>query len=71
MSLNNLEQIINNEDRSIKEISILSGVSESEVSRIARGVSVPNQITMMKICNGLEKEMKEVFETNWKNVKFV
>jgi DNA-binding Xre family transcriptional regulator len=54
-----------------KQLALMSGLSESEISDIKNGRKIPNQFTMIQICSALEKEMHEVFEIDYKNVKFM
>lgn len=49
-------------EMSQKELSKLSGVSESELSRIINGKRMPHVTTFYKICRVLDLDINEAFE---------
>jgi transcriptional regulator with XRE-family HTH domain len=70
-SLNCIKEIRVTKDLTLKDVSKKSGLKESTINRIENGTRIPNHITMLKICKGLDVRFEEVFETEWENVKFV
>jgi DNA-binding XRE family transcriptional regulator len=70
-SLNHVKEIRIQENLTIKELALASGLEPSTILRIEKGLRIPNQFTMICICEGLKKDIKEVFVTNLENVKFV
>lgn len=70
-SLNRIKEIRIIEDLTLKEVAVASGLTESTIYRIENGLRVPNHITMLQICKGLNMKMEDVFTLDWKNVKFV
>lgn len=61
-----------------RELAMTSTVSEAEISDIKNCKKSPTHKTMLKICMGLELiindgefRTNDVFESNWKNVKFM
>lgn len=45
-----------------KELSKLSGVSESYIGDLERNEKIPSIITICKLANALEVDIKELFE---------
>jgi DNA-binding XRE family transcriptional regulator len=70
-SLNHVKEIRIQENLTIKELAIASGLEPSTILRIEKGHRIPNQYTMICICAGLKRDIKEVFVTSLENVKFV
>jgi transcriptional regulator with XRE-family HTH domain len=62
-------RIIN--DISVAELSIRSGVSETEIRDLENGINQPTHPTMLKICKGFDMEFNEIFETDYKNVNLM
>ena len=69
--LNRIKEIRMTNDITLEELSIRSGVSESELNRIENGITMPAHDTMLKVCYGLKMNLYEVFETDWIIGKFV
>jgi len=65
--LNNVKQIRIDKGLSLRELELLSDVGYSTIRKIEKGECIPNQVTMMKISRGLNRETYEVFDLSWKH----
>lgn len=59
--LNRLREIRNNLGLSLDQVSILSGISKSTLSEIERGLQIPNQLTIISICDSIDMPAHHVF----------
>ena len=64
---NILFQILYEKNMTYKELSRLSGVSESSLNRIAHYSSDPKQSTMIAIARALDMDVVDIFNLDWRN----
>lgn len=64
---NKLFQILCDKNITYRELSRLSGVSESSLNKIANYISDPKQSTMIAIARALKMEVVDIFNFNWED----
>ena len=64
---NILFQILYEKNMTSKELTRLSGVSESSLNRIANYCSDPKQSTMIAIARALDMDVVDIFNLDWRN----
>lgn len=62
-----LFQILYEKEITYKELSRLSGISESTLNRIANYMTDPKQSTMIAIARALNMDVIDVFNLDWRN----
>ena len=68
--LNRIQLIREEKGLTLRRIGKISGVNHTTISRIENGFTNPNQITMVKISKALKMEVNEVFNLDWKKIKW-
>ena len=69
--LNNLEQAMREIDITGKELSLIAGISQSEISEIKNGRVSPTHDTMLILCSALKCKLEDVFENDYRNVTII
>ena len=64
---NMLFQILYEKELTYKELSRLSGISESTLNRIANYATDPKQSTMIAIARALNMDVTDIFNLDWRN----
>ena len=64
---NMLFQILYEKELTYKELSSLSGISESTLNRIANYATDPKQSTMIAIARALNMDVTDIFNLDWRN----
>ena len=64
---NMLFQILYEKELTYKELSRLSGISESTLNRIANYTTDPKQSTMIAIARALNMDVTDIFNLDWRN----
>lgn len=62
-----LFQILYEKEITYKELSRLSGISESTLNRIANYMTDPKQSTMIAIARALNMDVVDIFNLEWRN----
>lgn len=58
---NRLTEIRESRNLTMRELSKMSGVSKSTISRIESGEVIPTQTVMCKLCKALKLSLNDVF----------
>lgn len=64
---NMLFQILYEKELTYKELSRMSGISESSLNRIANYYSDPRQSTMIAIARALNMDVVDIFNLDWRD----
>ena len=64
---NMLFQILYEKELTYKELSRLSGISESTLNRIANYATDPKQSTMIAIARALNMDVTDIFNLDWRD----
>ena len=64
---NMLFQILYEKELTYKELSRLSGISESTLNRIANYATDPKQSTMIAIARALNMDVSDILNLDWRN----
>jgi transcriptional regulator with XRE-family HTH domain len=67
--LNRIKKLRWEQNMSVRELAVLSGVSHAHITDIENGKAIPTQITILKISKALNKKTWEVFMLNWEKVE--
>lgn len=63
--LNWLQQIIFDRNISYRDLERKSGISHSQIQKIANFQTIPTQTTMIAIARGLKMDVDQIFNLNW------
>ena len=63
---NQLQEIMDEREISYRQLSRKTGISRSTLQRIANFYQSPTQDTMIAIARGLNMDVDEVFNLNWR-----
>ena len=63
---NQLQEIMEKKGLSYRELSRITGIGKSTLQRIANFYQSPTQDTMIAIARGLNMDVDEVFNLNWR-----
>lgn len=66
--LNNIKQLRWEQNLTLRQLAKLSGVNYSTISNIENGQTSPTQKVALAICRGLNKEVIDVFNLDWRNM---
>lgn len=66
--LNQLQQIIFDKDISYRDLERRSGISHSQIQKIANFQTIPTQTTMIAIARGLKMDVDQIFNLNWREL---
>lgn len=61
MILNRLRKVRKQLGLSLDQVSLLSGISKSTLSEIERNLQMPNQLTIIHICDAIDVPACHVF----------
>ena len=64
---NMLFEILYEKELTYKELSRLSGISESTLNRIANYATDPKQSTMIAIARALNMDVTDIFNLDWRD----
>ncbi|GAB5400154.1 MAG: hypothetical protein Aureis2KO_17390 [Aureisphaera sp.] len=59
----NIKECIKNKGIGYKELGEIVGLTKTSIARIAAGKQTPNFVTLAKIANALDVEVKELFKS--------
>jgi transcriptional regulator with XRE-family HTH domain len=65
IKLNHIKKIRKEMNMSQQELANKCDLSRSAISDVENFISIPNQLTMLLICFGLQRNLHEVFETDY------
>ena len=63
--LNWLQQIIFDRNISFRDLERKSGISHSQILKIANFQTIPTQTTIIAIARGLKMDVDQIFNLNW------
>lgn len=63
--LNRLQHIVFEKDISYRDLERKSGISHSQIRKIANFQTIPTQTTMIAIARGLKMDVDQIFNLNW------
>lgn len=66
LELNWLQQIIFDRNISYRDLERKSGISHSQIQKIANFQTIPTQTTMIAIARGLKMDVNQIFNLNWR-----
>jgi putative transcriptional regulator len=67
--LNRIKQLREQQNMSARDLAKKARVSKSTINNLENGLSVPSQITLLKISKALNKDARQVFMLDWRKVK--